>query len=73
MCVRFLPLLKKDVRPIVTISLIEELIHRDGLRIALSGRDETTLEPILVFLIKHLTNPRYAITLLQMGDMILGR
>jgi U3 small nucleolar RNA-associated protein 15 len=43
----------KTGRHVVITSLIQELIDRDGLKIALSGRDETTLEPILRFLTKY--------------------
>jgi U3 small nucleolar RNA-associated protein 15 len=66
-------LFPKNVRPTMTMSVIEELIHRDGLRIALSGRDEPLLEPIFVFVVKYITNPRFATTLLQVGEMILGK
>ena len=34
------------------MSLVQELVHRDGLKIALSGRDEMALEPVLRFLTK---------------------
>ncbi|KAH9482696.1 U3 small nucleolar RNA-associated protein 15 [Psilocybe cubensis] len=51
--------LKKNVPPTVTFSLIQELIHRDGLRIALAGRDDVLLEPILRLLSKYISDPRF--------------
>ncbi|KAH7887700.1 WD40 repeat-like protein [Phlebopus sp. FC_14] len=55
--------LRKNVPSVTTFSLIQELIHRDGLRSALSGRDDVLLEPVLRLLIKHVTDPRF-------GDMV---
>ncbi|KJE94791.1 U3 small nucleolar RNA-associated protein 15 [Capsaspora owczarzaki ATCC 30864] len=57
-------------RPIIVISLLEELVHRDGLRIALAGRDEITLEPLIVFLIKNIANPRYSSLLIDLSNML---
>ncbi|KAJ7179093.1 WD40 repeat-like protein [Mycena filopes] len=51
--------LRKQVPPTTTFSLIQELIHRDGLRIALTGRDDVQLEPVLRLLVKHVTDPRF--------------
>ncbi|KAI9633584.1 57.7 kda trp-asp repeat-containing protein [Dioszegia hungarica] len=51
--------LKKTVRPSTTFALIQELVFRDALRVALSSRDETSLEPILSFLVKYVTDPRF--------------
>ncbi|KAI6004109.1 Trp-Asp repeat-containing protein [Pisolithus albus] len=55
--------LQKNVPPTTTFSLIQELIHRDGLRSAMSGRDDVLLEPILRLLVKHVTDPRF-------GDLV---
>ncbi|KAJ3484560.1 hypothetical protein NLI96_g5563 [Meripilus lineatus] len=55
--------LRKQVPPTTTFSLIQELIHRDGLRTALGGRDDVLLEPILRLLLKHVADPRF-------GDMV---
>ncbi|RSH85203.1 hypothetical protein EHS25_005010 [Saitozyma podzolica] len=63
--------LNKNVRPSTTFALIQELIHRDGLRIALSGRDETTLEPILVFLVRHVTDPRFGELASEVAGVII--
>lgn len=51
--------LRKDVTPATGFALLEELIRRDGLPIALANRDDISLEPVLSFLVKHVTNPRY--------------
>nr|GAT59459.1 Trp-Asp repeats containing protein [Mycena chlorophos] len=51
--------LRKQVPPATTFSLIQELIHRDGLRIALAGRDDVLLEPVLRLLVKYVADPRF--------------
>ncbi|KAB5595328.1 U3 small nucleolar RNA-associated protein [Ceratobasidium theobromae] len=51
--------LRKGVPPTTTFSLISELMHRDGLRTALGGRDDVSLEPVLRLLIKHIADPRF--------------
>ncbi|WFD22888.1 U3 small nucleolar RNA-associated protein 15 [Malassezia equina] len=57
--------LQQGVPAGVTFALIMELIRRspsgqaDGLRRAISGRDDVTLEPLLRFLLRHATNPQY--------------
>ncbi|KAK8850439.1 hypothetical protein IAR55_004357 [Kwoniella newhampshirensis] len=60
--------LKKSVKPTTTFALIQELIHRDALRIALSGRDDVTLEPILTFLARHVVDPRFG----EMASEVAG-
>jgi U3 small nucleolar RNA-associated protein 15 len=52
--------------------MIEELLRRDGLTIALSGRNEETLEPIISFLTQHITNPRYSSMLIDVSNILLG-
>ena len=52
-------------------SLLEELIRRDGLKIALSGRDEFTLEPFLSYLIKYISQPRYTKILIDVSNVLL--
>ncbi|KAJ4498700.1 Trp-Asp repeat-containing protein [Lentinula lateritia] len=72
--------LRKQVPPTTTFALIQELIHRDGLRIALAGRDDVLLEPVLRVLVKHATDPRFgemvcdiAGLVIQMYTPILGQ
>jgi U3 small nucleolar RNA-associated protein 15 len=59
--------LQKNVRAEVTFALLDELRsrstidgHLDGLKRAISGRDDITLEPFLKFLLRHAANPRWA-------------
>ena len=49
----------ETTNPAVVVSLLRELMHRGGLQIALGARDETTLEPLLVFLVNFCTVPQY--------------
>lgn len=58
--------------PTVTFSLIQELVHRDGVRIALSGRDDVLLEPVLQLLIKHLSDPRFGTTVCNLAGIVIG-
>ncbi|TFY82709.1 hypothetical protein EWM64_g1308 [Hericium alpestre] len=51
--------LQKNVPPATSFALMQELIHRDGLRTALAGRDDVLLEPVLRLLLKHVTDPRF--------------
>ncbi|KAL7422709.1 U3 small nucleolar RNA-associated protein 15 [Cryptotrichosporon argae] len=51
--------LKKTVRPATTFALIHELVQRDALRVALAGRDDVTLEPLVAFLVRHAIDPRF--------------
>lgn len=72
--------LRKQVQPITSFSLIQELIHRDGLKSALAGRDDVLLEPILRLLVKYVTDPRFGqlvcdvtILVLDMYSAVLGQ
>ncbi|EGF77898.1 hypothetical protein BATDEDRAFT_91149 [Batrachochytrium dendrobatidis JAM81] len=58
-------------KPLLIISMLEELIHRDGLRAALAGRDEHTLQRILSFLMRYISNPRYTVLLTDVSNTIL--
>ncbi|KAI8052352.1 WD40-repeat-containing domain protein [Syncephalis plumigaleata] len=57
---------------VIVVSLLQELIHRGGLRIALSRRDDVALKPLLRFLCKHIRQPRYSTTLLHVTETILN-
>ncbi|KIM20011.1 hypothetical protein M408DRAFT_79767 [Serendipita vermifera MAFF 305830] len=72
--------LRKEVPPTVTFSLIQELVQRDGVRIALAGRDDVLLEPVLNLLIRHLSDPRFgemvcdiASIVIEMYSSVLGQ
>ncbi|KAJ1937893.1 snoRNA-binding rRNA-processing protein, partial [Linderina pennispora] len=57
---------------LTVVSLLQELMHRDGLTAALAGRDELTLEPILRFLAKHIDNPRYTNVLATVAESLFS-
>lgn len=69
--------LQQGVPASVTFALIMELIRRspsgqaDGLRRAVSGRDDITLEPLLRFLLRHVTNPQYTNLVCDTLNMII--
>ena len=41
----------------VVVSVMEELVQRHGLRIALQGRDQQTLQPLVAFLARQIVSP----------------
>ncbi|RSH78670.1 uncharacterized protein EHS24_002399 [Apiotrichum porosum] len=63
--------LKKTVRPVTTFALIHELVQRDALRVSLSGRDDVTLEPVLSFLARHVTDPRFGEVAADVASVVL--
>ncbi|KAF1782280.1 U3 small nucleolar RNA-associated protein 15, C-terminal [Phytophthora cactorum] len=56
--------------PVVVASMLEELRLRVGLKRALGGRDEESLEPLLAFLIKYVTDPKYASLLIHVCTIV---
>ncbi|KAG0265290.1 snoRNA-binding rRNA-processing protein [Actinomortierella ambigua] len=63
--------LRTNQPAVTTVSLIQELVHRDGLRAALSGRDDISLEPLAQFLVKHINNPRYTALLCDVTTVLI--
>eukprot|EP00981_Chlorochromonas_danica_P016199 scaffold16024_cov258-Ochromonas_danica.AAC.9 len=61
----------KAKNPVIVITVLEELSRRDGLTIALTGRDETTLEPLLSFLARYVSHPRYTSLVVQVTHRVL--
>lgn len=61
----------KSKNPLIVMMVLEELTRRNGLIIALSSRDELTLEPILSFVTRYVNNPRYAKLLILVTHSIL--
>ncbi len=57
--------------PEVVVAVIEELVQRNGLRIALQGRDQHSLEPVVAFLVRHITSPPFAAVLLGVANLLL--
>lgn len=56
---------------VITASMLTELTQRGGLRVALSGRDEESLEPLLALLVKHTPNPRFTQILTETCHAVL--
>ncbi|TDH72813.1 uncharacterized protein CCR75_005253 [Bremia lactucae] len=56
--------------PVIVASMLEELRLRVGLKRALGGRDEESLEPLLAFLIKYVTDPKYALLLIHVCTLV---
>ncbi|EMD40738.1 hypothetical protein CERSUDRAFT_130935 [Gelatoporia subvermispora B] len=63
--------LRKQVPPSTTFSVIKELVHRDGLRTALAGRDDVLLEPVLRLLLKHVTDPRFGEMVCDISSVLI--
>ncbi|KAK0190888.1 Trp-Asp repeat-containing protein [Armillaria mellea] len=63
--------LRKTVPPATAFALIQELIHRDGLRTALAGRDDVLLEPVLRLLVKYVTDPRFGEMACDVASMVI--
>lgn len=59
--------------PLVTCSLIEELRHRGCLDMAISGKDDAALLPILRFVGKYATDPRFSGTLLDVAEQVTSK
>ena len=58
--------------PVIVVSMLHELVFRDALRTALSGRDESTLVPLLQFAVKYVAHPRYTPLMWDMCSTLLG-
>lgn len=57
--------------PRVVVAVLEELGKRRGLTIALSSRDEESLEPILSFLVRYIARPRFAPLLIGVSNILI--
>jgi len=55
----------------VVVGVLEELQQRSGLEAAIRGRDDSSLEPLLSFLLKFLFTPRYASLLVDVCTKVL--
>jgi U3 small nucleolar RNA-associated protein 15 len=49
----------ESVSSIQVLTVLTALRHRSAMRAALEGRDEITVQPILRWVVKHITDPRY--------------
>jgi U3 small nucleolar RNA-associated protein 15 len=57
--------------PQTVVAVLEELGKRRGLTIALSNRDEESLEPILSFTVRYITRPRFAALLIGVSNKLV--
>lgn len=57
--------------PQVVVAVLEELGKRRGLTIALSNRDEESLEPILSFLVRYIARPRFTRLLCGVANKLI--
>ncbi len=63
---------KTKQRSVVIYSLLQELARRDGLSIAISGRNEKELLPLLGYLINNVIHPKYSDLLLDICLIVVG-
>ncbi|KAF9652243.1 WD40 repeat-like protein [Thelephora ganbajun] len=64
-------ILRKQVPPTTKFAVIQELVHRDGLRSALAGRDDVLLEPVLALLVKYVHDPRFGELVCDVGSLVI--
>lgn len=57
--------------PMLVVGVIDELIYRGGLNIALQYRSEDGLLPLLKFLVRYTTLPRYSKLLLRVCTSVI--
>ena len=57
--------------PQSVVAVLEELGKRRGLAIALSNRDEESLEPILSFTVRYITRPRFSALLIGVAHKLI--
>lgn len=50
---------QEQVHSITVLTLLMALRHRSAMRAAFQGRDENTVQPILKWVSKHISDPRY--------------
>ncbi|GKY94044.1 hypothetical protein MPSEU_000371100 [Mayamaea pseudoterrestris] len=57
--------------PLAVVTALEELGRRRGLTIALSNRDEESLEPILSFTVRYITRPNFSSLLIGVAEKLI--
>lgn len=55
----------------IVLTLLTALRHRSAMRTALQDRDEVTLQPILRWLTKYMSDPRYLAVAVDVGVLIV--
>ncbi|XP_033120672.1 U3 small nucleolar RNA-associated protein 15 homolog [Anneissia japonica] len=61
----------RTVTPNVTITIMQELIRRDVINSALSGRDEQWLRIMVTFIRKNISNTSFTSTLVDISNLLL--
>lgn len=61
----------QDGSPEVVVSVVEELVQRNGLRIALQGRNQQTLQPVVAFLARQITSAPFSEVLIGVANLLL--
>lgn len=56
---------------LIAISLMKELVRRRSIKLALSGRDEADLVPVLKLICKYIRNPRFSNFLTKIFELVL--
>jgi U3 small nucleolar RNA-associated protein 15 len=51
--------LERGLPPLTVLTLLTAFRHRSAMRAAFQGRDENTVQPVLKWVCKHITNPQY--------------
>lgn len=62
-----------NVNPVEVVTLLTALRHRSALRQALSNRDEEGLLPVVGWVTKYVSNPRFVELLVEVALLILGK
>jgi len=66
-----LALAEEPQNPITVLTILTALHQRSALQAALRGRDETTLQPVMKWLIKHLSDPRHVVLTSHVSKLLL--
>ncbi|EHK98503.1 putative U3 small nucleolar RNA-associated protein 15 [Glarea lozoyensis 74030] len=53
--------LEEGIPPVTVLTLLTALKHRSATRAAFQGRDESTVQPIIKWVSKHIKDPRYVL------------
>jgi len=61
----------ETTHPAIIVAVIEELGKRRGIRIALSGRNNDRVDPVMRFILKYLRDSRYSGVLIGLAHMLL--
>ncbi|KAH8602199.1 WD40-repeat-containing domain protein [Bisporella sp. PMI_857] len=63
--------LAQNLSSVTVLSVLTEIRHRSALRLALQNRDESSVQPIFKWVIKHITDPRYVVICADVALVLL--